>query len=101
MLQQLVQGAQSLELLGPIEAVAGGRAAGLDEPDPLDVAQHAGRPAGRLRGLVDGERVLGDALNLTTVVSRFTRRSRRGSTCASWSAARRGARARGSRRRRL
>ena len=42
---------------GAVEAVAGARALGLDQPDALDVAQHARRPAGGLRGLVDGQSV--------------------------------------------
>ena len=46
--------------------------AGLDQPDALDVAQHARRPAGGLRGLVDRQRVH-RRRNLTTVVSRFAR----------------------------
>ena len=57
LVQQLAQRAQALELGRPVEAVAGRRAGGLDEPDALDVAQHARRPAGRLRRLVDRQRV--------------------------------------------
>ena len=70
-LQQLAQGAQALELLGAEEPVAGGRAAGLDEAGALDVAQHAGRPAGGLRCLVDGEGLRHCGPYLTTGVSRF------------------------------
>src|SRR5262245_7602360 len=57
--EQLAQGAQALQLARPVEAVAGRRAARLDEADALDVAQHPRRPAGGRRGLVDRERVRG------------------------------------------
>ena len=59
--EQLAQGAQPLQLAGTVEAVAGVRALGLDEPDALDVAQHARRPAGRLRRFVDREGVHDEA----------------------------------------
>ena len=55
--EQLAQGAQALQLGRAVEAVAGLRARGLDEPDALDVAQHARRPARGLRRLVDREGV--------------------------------------------
>ena len=59
-LEQLAQGAQALELgarrRGGSRTSERGR---LDEADALDVAQHARRPAGGLRGLVDGQRVHG------------------------------------------
>ena len=48
--------AQALELSRAVEAVSRAGALGLDEPDTLDVAQHARRPTGRLRRLMDGER---------------------------------------------
>ena len=60
-LEQLAQRAQALQLGGAVEPVAGAGALGLDEPDALDVAQHARRPAGRLRGLVDRQGVHPDA----------------------------------------
>ena len=55
--EQLAQGAQALQLGRAVEAVAGLRARGLNEPDALDVAQHARRPARGLRSLVDREGV--------------------------------------------
>src|SRR3712207_5110308 len=56
--QQLAQRAQPLELTGPVEPVARRRALWLDEARTLDVAQHAGGPAGGLGSLVDGQGVL-------------------------------------------
>jgi hypothetical protein len=56
--QQLAQRAQPLQLAGSVEPVAGRRALWLDEARTLDVAQHAGRPAGDLGSLVDGQGVL-------------------------------------------
>ena len=55
--EQLAQGAQPLQLGRAVEAVAGRGAGGLDQPDALDVAQHARRPAGGLRRLVDRQGV--------------------------------------------
>ena len=55
--EQLAQRAQALQLGGTVEAVAGRGAGGLDEPHTLYVAQHARRPTGRLRRLVDRERI--------------------------------------------
>ena len=55
--KQLAEGAQALELLRPEEPVAGVGAARGHEADALHVAEHPWRPAGRLRGLVDGQGV--------------------------------------------
>ena len=55
--QQLAQRTQALKLLGPVEAVAAGRALGLEKSDALDVAKHARRPSGRLRRFVDRQSV--------------------------------------------
>ena len=69
-LEQLAQGAQALELLRAVEAVAGGRAAGLDQPDALDVAQHPGdQPVVSAASWMVSASC--DAHNLTKVVSRF------------------------------
>ena len=56
-LEQLAQRAQALQLGRAVEAVARAGARRLDQPDALDVAQHARRPAGRLCGLVDRQGV--------------------------------------------
>ena len=61
LVQQLAQGAQALQLGGSVQAVAGGRARGLHEPDALHVAQHARAPARGLSRLVDRQRVHLDA----------------------------------------
>src|ERR1019366_8925409 len=55
--EQLAQRPQALQLGGPVEPVATGRAAQLEHPGALDVAQHARRPSGRLRSLVDRQSV--------------------------------------------
>src|SRR3954453_7110274 len=52
-LEQLLQGAQALELLRTEDAVAGARAGRLDQADALEVAEHSRRPACGLRRLVD------------------------------------------------
>src|SRR5689334_7785283 len=57
--EQVAQGAQALELGGAVEPVTRIRPWRLDEPDALDVAQHARRPARGLGGLVDGQGVQG------------------------------------------
>ena len=54
---ELAQRPQALELGGPVQAVAGARALGLDEPGALDVAQHPRRPVRGLRSLVDRQGV--------------------------------------------
>ena len=55
--QQLAQRPQALQLLGAVEPVAAGRAAQREQSGALDVAKHPRRPAGRLRGLVDRQRL--------------------------------------------
>src|SRR4051794_1793029 len=57
-LEQLLEGAQTLELPGPEDPVAGAGSGRLDQADRLEVAKHSRRPAGGLRGLVDGQAVL-------------------------------------------
>ena len=57
LVQQLAERSQALQLGRAVEPVAGGRALGLNEADALHVAEHASRPAGRLRRFVDGQRV--------------------------------------------
>ena len=55
--EQLAQRPQALQLLGPVQAISAGRAAQHEQSGPLDVAKHPRRPAGRVCGLVDRERV--------------------------------------------
>src|SRR6185437_3232606 len=76
LVQQFAQGAQALQLGGSVEPISGARAAWLDKPDALYVAQHARRPAGRLGRLVDCQRSNGRSLHcpdLITTMSRLRR----------------------------
>src|SRR5439155_2921436 len=51
---QLAQRAQLFQLQKPVEAVSGPGAPGNHEPGSLQVAQHAGRPAGLSCRVADG-----------------------------------------------
>src|SRR3712207_7559832 len=70
------QRSEALQLARSVHAVPGAVPRRRDEPDPLHVAEHARRPAGGLRGLMDGQPV-DDAGNLSTVVSGLDRKSTR------------------------
>src|SRR3954470_13979962 len=69
--QQLAQGPETLQLARSEHAVARVGPVRLDQPDALQVAEHSGRPAGRLGRLVDGESVGHRPTNLSKILSRF------------------------------
>src|SRR5947209_10296797 len=56
-LQQLLERPQPLQLAGPVDAIARARASRRQQPGPLHVPEHARRPPGRLRRLVDRQRL--------------------------------------------